>query len=57
MNEFKELKEAIDIVLENIDESDTFKRRFSSMIGEQFGNSVKGPMIQAVIELARKEEE
>ena len=57
MKEFKELKEAMEIVLKDIDETDTFIRRFANMIEEYFNNSVKGPMINAVVELAREEEE
>lgn len=57
MNEFKELEDAVEMVLEDIDESDTFKRRFTNMIEEYFKNSVKGPMIQAIVDLAREEEE
>lgn len=57
MKEFKELKEAMDIVINEIEESDTFKRRFANMVEEYFNNSVKGPTINAVVELARKEEE
>ena len=57
MKEFKELKEAMEAVLEEIDESDTFKRRFANMVEKYFTNSVSGPMINEVVELAREEEE
>jgi len=57
VKEFKELKESIEIVLGEIDESDTFKRRFANLVGGYFNNNVKGPMINEVVELAREEKE